>query len=181
MSLRSLWSDLNRAQRRDPVVATAYAKRAGALKLGDDVAREIEGVLERAWSEPLVAEYARLAGDAAPKLRWLERMSATRPDSPALLVALGRLCRELSLWGKAEDALQRALALGAGAAAYEELGHLHAAQGQHERATRAYANAIAAARGEPPSVRPSAGRIEALAPPAIEHRDEHGVPRLPHG
>ena len=181
MSLRSLWSELNRVQRREPVVAAAYAKRAAALKLGDEVARELEGVLERAWSEPLVAEYARLSGDAAPKLRWLEKMSAAKPDSPALLVALGRLCRELSLWGKAEDALQRALALGAGAGAYEELGHLHAAQGQHERATRAYASALAAARGEAPSARPAAGRIEALAPPALEHRDEHGVPRLPHG
>jgi len=180
INLRSLWAELNRVQRRDPAIATAYAERAAQLKLGDEAAREIEGILAKQWSEPLVEAYARLAGDASARLRWLEREAASHPNSAALMLALGRLCRELSLWGKAEDALQRALALGAGARAFEELGHLHAAQGLHERASRAYASAFAAARGETPAPAPRlAPRPDALAPPALEERDQHGVPRLP--
>ncbi|HVF36064.1 MAG TPA: heme biosynthesis protein HemY, partial [Candidatus Saccharimonadia bacterium] len=140
----------------------------------------IEGVLDKQWSDALVLEYARLSGDGSARLRWLERHATAQPNSAALMLALGRQCRELSLWGKAEDALQRALALGATAQGYEELGHLHAAQGQHERASRDYANAFAAARGariDPPTRGPLS--LEPPAPPGIEERDQHGVPRLP--
>jgi HemY protein len=179
INLRSLWAELNRAQRREPAVATAYARRAASLKLGAEAAREIEGLLDKQWSESLLLEYARLGGDATARVRWLERHAADHPNSAGLMLALGRTCRELSLWGKAEDALQRALALNAGAPAFEELGQLYAAQGQHERANRAYENAFAAARGETPAPLPAGSRAELAAPPAIEERDQHGVPRLP--
>jgi len=180
INLRSLWAELNRAQRRDPVIAAAYARRAAALKLGDEAGREIEGVLDKQWSDALVLEYARLSGDGSARLRWLERHATTHPNSAALMLALGRQCRELALWGKSEDALQRALALGLTAPAYEELGHLHAAQAQHERASRAYGNAFASSRGDridTPTRESHA--LEAPAPPGIEERDQHGVPRLP--
>ena len=179
INLRSLWAELNRAQRREPAVATAYARRAASLKLGAEAAREIEGLLDKHWSESLLMEYARLGGDPTARVRWLERHATEHPNSAGLMLALGRTCRELSLWGKAEDALQRALALNAGTPAFEELGHLYAAQGQHERAIRAYENAFAAARGEAPAPLPAGSRAEIASPPAIEERDQHGVPRLP--
>lgn len=181
INLQSLWAELNRAQRRDPLVALAFAQRAAALHLGDNAALEIEQQLKRHWNEELAIAWSRIpASDHAARLRIGEAWLAQRPSSPGLLLALGRLCRDQALWGKAEAYLRRALGAGAGAPAWEELGHCLAAQGDAERASRAYANALALARGE--EATPLTGRAvrdDLLPIAAPEERDEHGVPRLP--
>lgn len=179
-SLRALWGDLNRNQRRDAVIAAAYARRARALKLVD-ATREIEGVLRKQWAEPLAVAYATLPGDPAERLRVAESLLREHPGSGALQLALGILCGETALWGKAEAHLQRALALGVHAPAWEALGEVYARQADHERAARAYANAFAAARGEPPAAMTTRdGRSPVLtALTVVEERDAHGVPRLP--
>ena len=97
-----------------------------------------------------------------------------------MLVALGRLCREEQLWGKAEDTLHRALAQGAGAEAWEELGHAYAAQHDETRARQAFANALRAIRGEVPQALPGRGLRELIRDEAVaEERTAMGVPRLP--
>ena len=103
------------------------------------------------------------------------------PQDPALLVALGQLCRHEQIWGKAEAYLQQALAHGAGAAAWEELGHVHAAQHDDARARTAYARALAIQRGEPVSLLPGRSLREEIAGSAeLESRSSMGVPLLPH-
>jgi HemY protein len=83
-------------------------------------------------------------------------------------------------WAEAEDDARQALANGAGADAWEELGTGYAAQGDATRAARALANALAVARGEVAA--PLAARIgegDLSAAPATEIRNEHGMPLLP--
>jgi len=184
INLKSLWAELNRSQRRDPVIATAYVKRAAQLKVGDEAAREIEGLLRKQWSDPLAAAYGTLsAADPGARLKAAEGMLKQHPASPGLLLALGRLCCESALWGKAEDYLRRALTGGAGAPAWEALGDCFAAQSDPERASRAYANALALARGaEAQPLVGRASREDLLTPVTVaEERDRHGVPRLPQG
>lgn len=77
--------------------------------------------------------------------RWLTQ----HPDSPGLLLTLARLSRHQQQWSQAEEFLHRALANGAGADAWEELGHGFAAAGDLLSAQHCYANALRAARGEP--------------------------------
>lgn len=184
INLKSLWAELNRNQRRDPTIAIAYVRRASQLKVGDEAAREIEGVLRKHWSDALAAAYGTLtAANPGARLQAAEALLKQHPASAGLLLALGRLCCEGALWGKAEDYLRRALAGGAGAAAWEALGDCFAAQADPERASRAYANALALARGA--EAQPLAGRAsreDLFAPLAVaEERDQHGVPRLPQG
>ncbi|HEX5662319.1 MAG TPA: heme biosynthesis protein HemY, partial [Xanthomonadaceae bacterium] len=81
-------------------------------------------------------------------------------------------------WAESEDYLQRALAQGAGSAAWEELGHGYASAGDEARARIAYANALRTARGESAAELPSDDRFRAVAPVVAEERDEHGMPRL---
>ena len=76
--------------------------------------------------------------------RWLQ----AHPASPALLLTLARLARAQEQWPLAEDYLHRALAQGAGADAWEELGHGFSLAGDESRARLAYANALRATRGE---------------------------------
>lgn len=181
INLRSLWQELSRAQRRLPGVGTAFARRAAALGLAD-LGDEVESVLQKAWDEDLVLAWAALpATDRGARLRNAEGWLREHPESGGLLVALGRLCREDQLWAKSEEYLQRALQTAHAALAWEELGRTYHGRGDHERASRAFANALLAARGEPTAALTGiAVRGDVAAPPAVaEERNEHGVPRLP--
>ena len=92
------------------------------------------------------------------------------------MLASGRAARARGDWPRAEDLLQRALAEGAGAPAWEELGHGYSQAGDESRARLAYANALRALRQEPAVAMP--GHAWAAEPVALEARDAHGVPRL---
>jgi HemY protein len=96
-----------------------------------------------------------------------------------LLLTLARLAREQNQWPLAEGYLHRALAQGAGADAWEELGHGFTAIGDETRARLSYANALRAARNEAVVELPGRDlRQQIHDQAAIEERDEHGVPRL---
>lgn len=182
VNLRSLWAELSRAQRKAAPVAVAFARRAAALGLGDDVADEVEAALKAQWSDRVVDAWSRLpTSERAQRIGRAEAWLKDHPASAGLMLALGRLCRDGELWSKAEEYLRRALANGAGAAAWEELGLLYAAQRDSERAQRAFANALAVARGgEAGALTARHGRDDVAAPlPAPEVRNQHGVPVLP--
>ncbi len=164
-----------------PDVAEAFAARAEQLGLEDDALRVIADALDSQWDESLAALYGKLpAGREGSRLQRAEGWLAAHASSPALLVALGRLCREQNLWGKAEDYLHRALAQGAGAEAWEQLGHAWTTQDDAARAQIAYANALRVGRGEAPLALAGRSLREQIADQAVaEERNEHGMPLIP--
>jgi HemY protein len=178
--LQRRWDGLSRGLRAHPQVVDAFAARAPDYGLDETAAAAIEHVHKRSWDEALAARYGTLATSApAARLRRAEEWLAAHPDSPGLLVALGRLCRLEQLWGKSEDYLERALTRGGGAAAWEELARLHVDRGDEERARRALDNALRAARGEDVLALPGRGLLKPSAPSEPrEERDQHGMPRL---
>lgn len=179
--LAQRWELASKTQRAHADVVAAYAARAAALGLEDQAAAAIEHALKKHWDEPLARLYGHVPrGQRGSPLKSAEKWLQSHPNSPALLLALGRLCREEGLWGKAEDYLHRALAQGAGADAWEELGHAYAAQHDEARSRHAYANALRAARGEDAIAIPGRGLRELIQDEAVaEERSEMGVPRLP--
>jgi HemY protein len=179
--LAARWDVTSRAQRSHADVVAAYAERAAALGLEEQAATAIEHALKKQWAEPLALRYSLIPrGFRASPLKAAEGWLKANPNSPALLLALGRLCREEALWGKAEDYLHRALAQGAGPDAWEELGHAYAAQRDDARARHAYANALRIARGEAALPMPGRGLRELIQDQAVaEERSPMGVPRLP--
>lgn len=148
-ALADRWDVLPKPLRAEPAVVGAYAERAAALSWEDAATSSIEHALDTRWDEDLALAYGRLPvgrveqREAAAE-RWLEK----NPASPALLLTLARLARARGQWPRAEDYLNRAIARGAGADAWEELGDGHAATGDDTRARLAYANALRAQRGE---------------------------------
>ena len=152
------------AQATRPSVA-AYAERAAALRW-DEAAT---GRSSRRWtragtnrSPPLYGRLpvGRLDARRANAERWLQ----AHPASPALLLTLARLARAQDQWPQAEDYLHRALAQGAGADAWEELGHGFAAIGDETRARLSYANALRA------GARRSGGRTARARPAPADPR-----------
>jgi HemY protein len=178
--LAERWEVLPKGLRSEPTVVAAYAERAAALRWDDAAARSLEQALDTQWDESLIALYGRLPigkldSRRASAQRWLQ----SRPASPGLLVALARLSRQQGQWGQAQEFLHRALAQGAGAEAWEEMGDGFSAAGEDGLARLSYANALKAARGEAGMPLPGRDLKQKIFDEAVvEERDEHGVPRL---
>lgn len=179
-TLARLWSSLSRPQKADARIVEAYARRAVACGDAESGITAVEKALRKHWSPSLAAVYGVLPRSTKHSpLKMAEAWLAAHPDDPALLVTLGQLCRNEQIWGKAEEYLQRALALGARAEAWEELGHVHAAQHHDAKARDAYARALAMQRDETVAVLPDRSLRELIAGEAVaETRSSMGVPLL---
>ena len=179
-ALAERWETLTKALRLQPAVVAAYAERAAALRWEDAATRSIEQALEARWDEGLAALYGRLPigkldSRRASAQHWLQ----AHPASPALLLTLGRLARLQGQWPQAQEFLHRAIAQGAGAEAWEELGEGFNAAGDTAQAQQCYANALKAARAEAPVVLPGRDLRQTIHDEAVvEDRDAHGLPRL---
>jgi HemY protein len=106
------------------VPAAEYGRRlvlAGARALieldASEVAQKlIEGALdgysEAGWQPELVALYGGLTGPGlTARIARAENWLRQYPDEAALLLALGRMCMNQRLWGKAQSYLEASLAL----------------------------------------------------------------------
>ncbi len=179
-ALAERWDALAKPLRTAPAVVAAYAERAAGLRWDDAAAHSLEHAVDARWDEDLVSLYGslpigRLDSRRSSAQRWLQ----AHPDSPALLVTLARLARMQGQWPQAQDFLQRALAQGAGADAWEELGHGFSAAGDEMLARRSYANALDALRGVAARQLPGRDMRQQIYDQAVvEERDEHGMPRL---
>lgn len=180
-ALWQLWSTLPPAARHESTLLLAFAQRAAALGLADRAASALIEAIDRHWDETLVAMLGQLPASAAPQRQ--ERMETWLPahsTSPALLIALARSGLASRHYGIASEHLHRAIAQGAGAEAWEQLGHAHAAQGDADAAMQAYGNALRAQRGEAPLAPSERGLRERIASEAVaERRNEHGLPLPP--
>jgi HemY protein len=178
--LADRWETLTKPLRNQPPVVAAYAERAASLRWEDAAARSIENALDVHWDESLATLYGRLPigkldSRRASAQRWLQ----THPASPAVLVTLARLARQQGQWMQAQEFLHRALAQGAGAEAWEEMGDGFAAAGDDALAQQCYGNALKAARGESIRALPGRDLRQKIHDEAVvEERDEHGLPRL---
>ena len=178
--LAERWEAMPKPLRVEAPVVAAYAQRAAALRWNDAALRHLEQAIDSRWDETLVELYGRLdIGHVDSRRASLQRWLPSHPASPALLVALARLARCQGQWPQAQDFLHRAIAQGAGAEAWEELGEGFAVTGEEGLARRAYANALRAARGETVDGLPGRDLREQIHDLAVpEERDEHGIPRL---
>lgn len=180
-ALDEVWQGLSRARKSDSRVVCAYARRAMACERSEAAVAAVEHAMRRHWSAELAAVYGLLPrGGGRSPLKMAEGWLAEHPNDPALLVTLGRLCRAEQIWGKAEDYLQRALALDHGAAAWEELGHVYAAQHRDAEAASAYAKALAETHGRNTAAPSQHSLRERIVTEAVaETRSDMGVPLLP--
>ncbi|MDQ3205898.1 MAG: heme biosynthesis protein HemY, partial [Pseudomonadota bacterium] len=178
--LADRWETLPKSLKSEPATVAAYAERAAALRWEQAAAESIEHALDARWDESLVELYGRLPiGRLESRRAHAERWLQAHPGSPGVLLALARISRAQGQGSQAEGYLHRALAQGADAGAWEELGHLFAQAGDESRARQAYANALRAARGETTAEMPGRDLRQRIFDEAVtEERDAHGMPRL---
>ena len=178
--LADRWEALPKPLKRDPAAVAAYAERAAALRWEEASATSVEQALDARWDESLAGLYGRLPiGRIDARRQRAEGWLDAHPASPGLLLTLARLSRAQGQWPQAETYLHRALAQGANAEAWEELGHGFAQAGDEPRARLSYANALRASRNEPTTELPGRDMRDRIYDQAVtEERDEHGMPRL---
>ncbi len=135
-AIERLWRDTTADLKTRPPLVMAAARalaRADALEtaltwLGDALANQ--------WSSELAVLYLELGddGDAAQSLQRGEAWLRQHPTDAALLSALGILCRRRSLWGKARNYLEAAVAIAPTAHAHLNLAELLETLGEHAAA-----------------------------------------------
>ena len=178
--LHQRWSQLPTRLRETEDVLLGYAIRAGELGLEAEAAGALADAVDQRWNESLVRQFALLpAAREDARLARAQPWLGEHPASAALALCVGRICLRAQLLGKAEEMLHRAIAQGAGAEAWEELGQLNTVRNDTARAQVCYLNALRSLRGEPARSLEGRSLREQIADEAVaEQRDEHGLPRL---
>jgi HemY protein len=144
------WRGIAAADRVQPRVAAAGARHATALGLAR-LAREIvENALAAEWVPTLVALYGDLPeameqdariGEARARIERAEKWLLERERDAQLLAALGRLCAQAELWGKARSFREASLSFEESRAARIELARLAERLGQADEAQRHFRKA----------------------------------------
>jgi HemY protein len=124
--LERAWESLPKSLRQQPSLIAVYASKL--IEQGDK--RQAEALLREAigreWNEELVALYGNAQVEHSTRQYETARTwRTTHPNSPALHLTLGCLALASGSNDEAIDLLQRAVQLGAGPAAYLELGKAH--------------------------------------------------------
>lgn len=141
-AVRELWSSLRSTERALP--ETVEAAAAAQIDSGDQEAarRLIETAMDAEYSPMLLPLYSGL--DRVPareRIQRAERWRLTHGDDADLFLALGRLCIVESLWGKAEEYLERSLQAREGVAAHVALAGLCEALERDDAAAAHYRSA----------------------------------------
>ncbi len=116
--------------------ATGALAAAGACA---ESAQLIEDYLDERWESALLEVYSICSGgDVLGRLAHCEKWLHEHPQDAVLLLALGRLCTQRQLWGKAQSYLEASLAVAASCAAHVELARLYDRLERTDEANRHY-------------------------------------------
>ncbi len=146
-ALAAYWEAIPAEDRCFSRLAAAAARALIAAGDGATAQRIIEQQVEAEWDSELAGLYAECrGGDILARIargeKWLEKHA----EDAHLLLALGKLCREQQLWGKAQSYFEASLAIQPSQDAHVELAALFAQLGRSEESNQSYRSAAALCR-----------------------------------
>lgn len=137
--LDSAWKSLTSAQRQEPQLVLAYAEQLRRLGADAQAEEALRAALKREYNSHLARLYGLVRGsDPSRQLQTAEGWLKNNPDDPSLLLTLGRLCLQSSLWGKARDYLETSLRLQRNPETCAELARLLGQLGETERSNQLF-------------------------------------------
>ena len=138
-SLERAWQQLTSAQRQEPQLVLAYAEQLRQLGADAKAEEVLRSAIKRGYDSHLIRLYGLLRGsDPARQLKFAEGWLKDHPGDASLLLTLGRLCLQNSLWGKARDYLESSLQVQRNPEACAELARLLAQLGDTERSNQLF-------------------------------------------
>jgi|688.fasta_scaffold208965_2 HemY protein len=147
--LKDLWKRLPERYRRETSIAIAAAAAFHEMGLCDEATGIIESSLETDWDSGLVTLYGECrSGNALRQIECAERWLREHRKDGALLLALGRLCAQQQLWGKAQSYFEASVAVEPTYSAHLELAQLHDRLERADDARTHYRASLALAVGQ---------------------------------
>jgi HemY protein len=138
-SLKRAWEQLTSAQRQEAPLVLAYAEQLRQLGAQVEAEEVLRTALKRKYDSHLARLYGLVRGsDPARQLQIAEGWLKEHPADPSLLLTLGRLCLQTSLWGKARDYLESSLRVQRNPETCAELARLLAQLGDTERSNQLF-------------------------------------------
>ena len=138
-ALVQYWRTLPVAERRSPKLCAEAATLL--IAAGDCTTAQslIEDALDQEWNGELILIYAHCqGGDVLGRIARAEAWLTGEPRDANLLLALGRLCRQQKLWGKAQSYVDASLSLAPTREAHVEMAQLLEQLDRAELAARHY-------------------------------------------
>jgi len=133
------WRDMPTADRLDTRLAQRAAWALAHAGQCVEAARLVEDFLDERWESVLLEPYADCqGGDVLGRIAHGEKWLQEHPQDTVLLLALGRLCMQQQLWGKAQSFLEASLAVAPSCAAHIELARLFDRLERNDEANRHY-------------------------------------------
>lgn len=124
-AVQRYWREVDAADRVAPAIAMAAARAFAAAGDCREAQRVVEDALAEHWDSALVVAYADChGGDVLGRIAIAEKWLHQHPTDEALLLTLGRLCRQQQLWGKARSFMEASLAVLPTRTAHVELAQL---------------------------------------------------------
>ncbi|MBJ7370984.1 MAG: heme biosynthesis protein HemY [Pseudomonas sp.] len=138
-SLKRVWEQLTSAQRQEAPLVLAYAEQLRQLGAQVEAEEVLRTALKRKYDSHLARLYGLVRGsDPARQLQTAEGWLKEHPADASLLLTLGRLCLQTSLWGKARDYLESSLRVQRNPETCAELARLLAQLGDTERSNQLF-------------------------------------------
>jgi HemY protein len=124
-AIHAYWREMPSEDRLQPGLVVTAARTLAATNDCAGAAQLVEEVLDERWDSTLIAAYAQCpGGDTLGRIAHCEKWLHDHPRDAQLLLALGKLCRERQLWGKAQSYFEASLAVTETRAAHVELAQL---------------------------------------------------------
>lgn len=140
--LKSMPADFKRRSKIVAAAARALNQHGGGSLAQQLLAESLNGQ----WDSELVALYGDcLSSDVVGQIEQAEEWLAQHSQDAGLLLALGKLCLQQRLWGKAQSYLDASNSIAPSHAAYAALGQLAERLGKSDEALRCHQSAMALA------------------------------------
>lgn len=137
--LDALWSKIPKQLRQETEILIAYVD---ALVARDDASSAFNLLSKRLnaqWQDELITAFAALVVKESKKqLALAEKWLKQHPQNPHLLAALGHICMQMELYGKARDYLEEANRLQPCAQIFFDLATIYAALGDDQARLEIY-------------------------------------------
>lgn len=138
-ALEGAWAQLTGAQRNESALVLAYAEQLRQLGAQVQAEEVLQSALKRRYDSHLARFYGLVRGkDQARQLQIAEGWLREHAQDPSLLLTLGRLSAQNSLWGKARDYFESSLKLERNPETCAELARLLAQLGETERSNQLF-------------------------------------------
>lgn len=142
-ALKAVWQKIPLNLRLSPTVSLTAAKYFLSHQATENAISTIEYALQHQWDSALVELYGScIASNALPQIEKAEAWLEEHPEDAMLLKALGRLCAQQSLWGKARSYFEASLAVEATQATHIAFAQLLEALGHQEEALLHYRESL---------------------------------------